>query len=94
MIDKRVCGPADAVADIPDGSSIMIGGFGEAGSCAGRPPAPLGVHGAPFWAPTCPSRRLIRPEGSGAFLRVPPRRAATALTAARRIFEDRLSISV
>ena len=32
MIDKRVAGAAEAVADIADGSSIMIGGFGEAGS--------------------------------------------------------------
>lgn len=32
MIDKRVVSAADAVADIADGSSIMIGGFGEAGS--------------------------------------------------------------
>ena len=32
MIDKRLPSAADAVADIADGSSIMIGGFGEAGS--------------------------------------------------------------
>ncbi len=32
MIDKRVLNPTEAVADIADGSSIMIGGFGEAGS--------------------------------------------------------------
>ena len=32
MINKRVLNPAEAVADIADGSSIMIGGFGEAGS--------------------------------------------------------------
>ena len=32
MIDKRVSDVAEAVADITDGSSIMIGGFGEAGS--------------------------------------------------------------
>jgi 3-oxoadipate CoA-transferase, alpha subunit len=32
MIDKRVQGPRQAVADIPDGATIMIGGFGEAGS--------------------------------------------------------------
>lgn len=32
MIDKRVQGPASAVADVPDGATIMIGGFGEAGS--------------------------------------------------------------
>jgi 3-oxoadipate CoA-transferase alpha subunit len=32
MIDKRVRSAAEAVADIADGSSIMIGGFGEAGS--------------------------------------------------------------
>lgn len=32
MIDKRVASAAGAVADIPDGATIMIGGFGEAGS--------------------------------------------------------------
>ena len=32
MINKRVDGPATAVKDIPDGATVMIGGFGEAGS--------------------------------------------------------------
>ena len=32
MIDKRVASAAEAVADIFDGATIMIGGFGEAGS--------------------------------------------------------------
>jgi len=32
MIDKSFASPADAVADIVDGSTVMIGGFGEAGS--------------------------------------------------------------
>ncbi len=32
MIDKRIGNASEAVADIPDGSSIMVGGFGEAGS--------------------------------------------------------------
>lgn len=32
MIDKRVKGPGASVADIPDGATVMIGGFGEAGS--------------------------------------------------------------
>ena len=32
MIDKRVSSAADAVADVFDGASVMIGGFGEAGS--------------------------------------------------------------
>ncbi len=32
MIDKRVASPAEAVGDIADGSTVMIGGFGEAGS--------------------------------------------------------------
>ncbi|KAA3638217.1 MAG: 3-oxoacid CoA-transferase subunit A, partial [Armatimonadetes bacterium] len=32
MIDKTVDSVADAVADISDGSVVMIGGFGEAGS--------------------------------------------------------------
>lgn len=32
MIDKTVASPAEAVADIFDGSTVMIGGFGEAGS--------------------------------------------------------------
>ena len=32
MIDKRCESAAAAVADIPDGATIMIGGFGEAGS--------------------------------------------------------------
>lgn len=32
MIDKRIVGVAEAVADIPDGATVMVGGFGEAGS--------------------------------------------------------------
>lgn len=32
MINKRVESLAAAVADIPDGATVMIGGFGEAGS--------------------------------------------------------------
>ena len=32
MIDKQVPDPATAVADITDGSTVLIGGFGEAGS--------------------------------------------------------------
>jgi len=32
MIDKRVGSVAEAVADIRDGATVMIGGFGEAGS--------------------------------------------------------------
>ncbi|MFM1830678.1 MAG: hypothetical protein RLZZ558_1018 [Planctomycetota bacterium] len=32
MIDKRLASPRAAVADVPDGAAIMIGGFGEAGS--------------------------------------------------------------
>ena len=32
MIDKRVASCASAVADIKDGDTVMIGGFGEAGS--------------------------------------------------------------
>lgn len=32
MIDKRIASVAEAVADISDGASVMIGGFGEAGS--------------------------------------------------------------
>lgn len=32
MINKHVKGPAEAVADIRDGATVMIGGFGEAGS--------------------------------------------------------------
>lgn len=32
MINKRVKAPSEAVADIPDGATVMIGGFGEAGS--------------------------------------------------------------
>lgn len=32
MINKIVESPAIAVADIPDGATVMIGGFGEAGS--------------------------------------------------------------
>ena len=31
MINKRMPNAAEAVADIPDGASIMVGGFGEAG---------------------------------------------------------------
>ena len=32
MINKRMPNAAEAVADIPDGRSIMVGGFGEAGT--------------------------------------------------------------
>jgi 3-oxoadipate CoA-transferase alpha subunit len=32
MIDKRVASPAQAVADIHDGATVLVGGFGEAGS--------------------------------------------------------------
>jgi 3-oxoadipate CoA-transferase alpha subunit len=32
MIDKQVASVTEAVADIPDGATVMIGGFGEAGS--------------------------------------------------------------
>jgi 3-oxoadipate CoA-transferase alpha subunit len=32
MINKRVASVADAVADVFDGATVMIGGFGEAGS--------------------------------------------------------------
>ena len=32
MIDTRVASVAEAVADVPDGATVMIGGFGEAGS--------------------------------------------------------------
>jgi 3-oxoadipate CoA-transferase alpha subunit len=32
MIDKQVASLAQAVADIPDGATVMVGGFGEAGS--------------------------------------------------------------
>jgi len=32
MINKRAASPAAAVTDIPDGATVMIGGFGEAGS--------------------------------------------------------------
>ena len=32
MIDKRTSSPAEAVCDIFDGATVMIGGFGEAGS--------------------------------------------------------------
>lgn len=32
MIDKRVSSVAEAVADIPDGATVMIGGFGASGS--------------------------------------------------------------
>lgn len=31
MIDKRVASAADALADLPDGATVMIGGFGTAG---------------------------------------------------------------
>jgi 3-oxoadipate CoA-transferase alpha subunit len=32
MIDKRLASEREAVADVPDGATVMIGGFGEAGS--------------------------------------------------------------
>ena len=31
MIDKRVASAAEALADVPDGATVMIGGFGTAG---------------------------------------------------------------
>ena len=31
MIDKTIAGVAEALADIPDGATVMIGGFGSAG---------------------------------------------------------------
>ncbi|MDE2083168.1 MAG: 3-oxoadipate CoA-transferase, partial [Burkholderiales bacterium] len=31
MIDKLVASPAAALADVPDGATVMIGGFGTAG---------------------------------------------------------------
>jgi 3-oxoadipate CoA-transferase, alpha subunit len=31
MIDKRFASPAEALADVPDGATVMIGGFGTAG---------------------------------------------------------------
>jgi 3-oxoadipate CoA-transferase alpha subunit len=31
MIDKFVTGPGTALADVPDGATVMIGGFGNAG---------------------------------------------------------------
>ncbi|MBL8331647.1 MAG: 3-oxoacid CoA-transferase subunit A, partial [Rubrivivax sp.] len=31
MIDKRVASAAEALADLPDGATVMIGGFGTAG---------------------------------------------------------------
>ena len=31
MIDKQVATPADAVAGIADGATVMVGGFGTAG---------------------------------------------------------------
>ena len=32
MIDKRIGSPAESLADVFDGATVMIGGFGEAGS--------------------------------------------------------------
>ena len=32
MINKQVASAADAVRDVFDGATVMIGGFGEAGS--------------------------------------------------------------
>jgi len=32
MINKQIGSPAEAVADIADGATVMVGGFGEAGS--------------------------------------------------------------
>jgi 3-oxoadipate CoA-transferase alpha subunit len=31
MIDKRVFSPAEAIADVPDGATILVSGFGEVG---------------------------------------------------------------
>lgn len=32
MIDKRAASPSEALADVRDGATVMVGGFGEAGS--------------------------------------------------------------
>ena len=32
MINKQVSSAAHAVADIPDGATVMVGGFGASGS--------------------------------------------------------------
>ncbi len=45
MIDKTVTDAASAVADIPDGATVMIGGFGRAGQPVELIDA-LIVHGA------------------------------------------------
>src|SRR6266699_1132498 len=45
MIDKTVATPAAAVADIPDGATVMIGGFGTAGMPSELIDALIG-HGA------------------------------------------------
>ena len=57
MIDKRVATLAEAVADVPDGATVMIGGFGTAGlptarssmrssSDMGRGAAPCAARGS------------------------------------------------
>ena len=32
MINKQIASPAEAVSDIFEGATVMVGGFGEAGS--------------------------------------------------------------
>jgi 3-oxoadipate CoA-transferase alpha subunit len=45
MIDKLVASPETALADLPDGATVMIGGFGNAGMPAALIDALIG-HGA------------------------------------------------
>ncbi len=45
-IDKTVSSFAEAVADIPDGATVMIGGFGGAGGMPHRLMVALRDHGA------------------------------------------------
>ncbi len=61
--DKRIDSLADAVADIFDGATVLIGGFGEAGSPRNSGGAILRV--VPQQNRDCPHRLLSEGEGWG-----------------------------
>ena len=70
MIDKTVASPEVALADVPDGATVMIGGFGNAGMPAALIDA-LIAQGLGVVAVTGPGKAT-----SGPALRIPLRRGA------------------